>query len=61
MPSYTLGFSLLAYSFLLEFVIWKGVKVHALSVHWSWTGLLGKGRGPTAGIVESQWIQSIGL
>ena len=35
--------------------------MHALSTYWGWTGLLGKGRDPTMGIVESQRIQSIGL
>ena len=61
MPSSTGVSSLLPYSFLLEFVMWKGVKVHELSVHWVWAGLLGKGRDLNMGIVESQHIQSIGL
>lgn len=35
--------------------------MHVLSVHWSWTGLLGKGRDSAMGIAESQRIQPIGL
>lgn len=61
MPSSAEDFSLLAYWSLLEFVIWEGIKNCAVSVRWNWTGLLGKGRDPAMGTVESQQIRSIGL
>lgn len=35
--------------------------VPVLSVHWSWTYLLGKGRDSAMGIVESERFQPVGL